>query len=46
MIEGAMKAGGDDFPWQLVLELSRAKKAGDKEKAAKLLQEIKRTMKL
>ena len=46
MIEGAMKTGGDDFPWQLVLELSRAKKAGDKEKAQKLLQEIKRIMKL
>lgn len=40
IIEGAQNAGGDDMPWDKIMEFYREKKTGDPEKAAKLLREI------
>lgn len=40
IIEGAQNAGGDDMPWNLLLEFYREKKTGDSAKAAKLLRDI------
>lgn len=40
IIEGAQNAGGDDMPWDLIMEFYREKKTGDPAKAAKLLQRI------
>ncbi|MDZ4359804.1 MAG: hypothetical protein U1B84_25875 [Variovorax sp.] len=40
IIEGAQNAGGDDMPWDLIMEFYRQKKTGDPAKAAKLLREI------
>lgn len=38
--EGAQNAGGEDFPWDLVMEFYREKKTGDPKKAAELLKQI------
>lgn len=40
IIEGAQNAGGDDFPWDLIMEFYREKKTGDPAKAATLLSQI------
>lgn len=38
--EGATRAGGDDLPWDKILEYSRARRDGDSSKAQQLLIEI------
>lgn len=38
--EGAANAGGDDFPWDMILEFGAAKKKGDKKAADALLAKI------
>jgi hypothetical protein len=40
--DAAARAGGDDFPWDKILEYSHAKKSGDEEAANRLLREIDR----
>lgn len=40
----ATRSGGDDFPWDKVLEFNRAKSRGDEEAAARLLEAIKKSM--
>ncbi|KAA3653744.1 MAG: hypothetical protein DWQ11_07135 [Proteobacteria bacterium] len=40
IIEGAQQAGGDDFPWDKIMEYYREKKTGDPGRAAELLQKI------
>ncbi|WP_137938806.1 hypothetical protein [Chitinivorax sp. B] len=46
MISGAMRSGGDDFPWEKVLELGRARKSGDVIRTKELVNEIKKIMRL
>jgi hypothetical protein len=38
--QSATNAGGDDFPWDLILEFGREKKTGDPKKASELLKKI------
>lgn len=38
--DGAYKAGGNDLPWDKILEYGREKKTGDPAKAKRLLEEI------
>jgi len=40
IIQGAQNAGGDDFPWDLIMEFYRERKTGDPAKAAELLRRI------
>lgn len=40
IIESAQNAGGDDFPWDLIMEFHREKKTGDPAKARLLLRRI------
>lgn len=40
IIEGAQNAGGDDMPWDLIMEFHREKKTGDPAKARLLLRRI------
>lgn len=45
IIESAQRTGGDEFPWEKIMEYSREKKTGDPAKAAELLKEIDRIVK-
>ncbi|MCM5680559.1 hypothetical protein M8A51_13585 [Schlegelella sp. S2-27] len=40
IIESAQKTGGEEFPWDLIMEFYREKKTGDPHKAAELLKRI------
>lgn len=40
IIEGAQRTGGDDFPWERILEYNAAKQSGDASRARQLLDEI------
>lgn len=40
IIDSAQNAGGDDMPWDLIMEFNREKKTGDPKKAAELLRRI------
>jgi hypothetical protein len=38
--EGATNAGGDDFPWDMILEFGKLKKSGNQQAANALLEKI------
>jgi hypothetical protein len=40
IIESSQTTGGDDFPWDLIMEFNREKKTGDPAKAAEILKRI------
>ena len=40
IIEGALRTGGDEFPWENILEYNDAMKSGDTERAKRLLAAI------
>ncbi|MCZ4305757.1 hypothetical protein O4G98_13515 [Zoogloeaceae bacterium G21618-S1] len=42
IFEGAQRTGGDDFPWDRILEYNSAKQSGDADRAKALLAEIDR----